>query len=166
MNDKAVSLIRKLKALSERGVGGEKYNAQKALEKFLLKNNLTLDDLETIDIKEHEFKKCSARHRIIFFGIVLSTIPGLKTYRASKSFYWIMCTEAQSTEVKMKFDFYKRVFNQQLETFTVAFCHKNDLTNKVDSVKEMTEKEIEEMRKAINMARGMEAATFHKQLPK
>ncbi len=166
MNEKTIALIRKLQALADRGIGGEKYNAQKALEKFLAKNNLTIEDLERIDIKEYNFKQVPARYRYIFFGIVLSTIAGLKTYKKSKSFYWIECTEAQSVEVKMKYDFYKRAFDRQLQTFTTAFCFKNDLTHKVDSLSQLTEEEIEEIRKAQAMARGMEASTYHKRLTK
>lgn len=164
MNDSAISLLKKLKALSERGVGGEKYNAQQALNKFLAKNNMKLEDLEEIEVKEFSFKKVSARYSKIFFGIVVNVVPDLETYYKSPSYIWIRCTESQKVEINMKYDFYKKAYNRQLKTFLIAFLQKNDLTRKVETMTEMSEKEIEEMRKAQLLARGMEASAFYKRI--
>lgn len=45
-NEKVLKLARKLQALSERGIGGEKVNAENQLEKLMLKHNFCMEDLE------------------------------------------------------------------------------------------------------------------------
>ena len=47
MEEKTKERLKKLQALAERGVGGEKETAQRKLEQLLKANSLTLDDLET-----------------------------------------------------------------------------------------------------------------------
>ena len=48
MDDKTKARIKKLQALAERGVGGEKTTAEKMLQKMLKKNGIkSLEELET-----------------------------------------------------------------------------------------------------------------------
>ena len=44
--EKNIELAKKLKALSDRGVGGEKINAEKLLNDLLKKHGLTIEDVE------------------------------------------------------------------------------------------------------------------------
>ncbi len=45
MNDKYIKLAKKLKALTEQGEGGEKYNAQKKLQSLMKRYDITDDDI-------------------------------------------------------------------------------------------------------------------------
>ena len=45
LSEKVQAKLRKLQALAERGVGGEKETAKRMLEKLLARHGLTLDDL-------------------------------------------------------------------------------------------------------------------------
>ena len=45
INQKVQDKLRKLQALAKRGVGGEKANAQRMLDKLLARHGLTIDDL-------------------------------------------------------------------------------------------------------------------------
>ncbi len=44
---KIITLAKKLHALAERGVGGEKINAEYKLKELCQKHNISLDDLES-----------------------------------------------------------------------------------------------------------------------
>ena len=56
MTDKERELLIKIKALAEHGVGGEKINAQKMLEKLMKKLDITTEDLENNDLQVFHFK--------------------------------------------------------------------------------------------------------------
>jgi hypothetical protein len=43
--NKIIELAKKLKALSTQGFGGEKINAEKMLQKIMVKHNLTIEDV-------------------------------------------------------------------------------------------------------------------------
>ena len=45
-NEKYLELARKLKALADKGIDGEKYNAQKQLDKIMKKYGIRMEDLE------------------------------------------------------------------------------------------------------------------------
>lgn len=53
MDEKTIQRIKKLQALAERGVGGEKTTAEKMLQKMLEKNGISsLDELEEDELRE------------------------------------------------------------------------------------------------------------------
>ena len=53
---KQIELAKKLKVLADRGVGGEKDNAEKMLSDFVKKHNLTIEQIEGEAINEYFFK--------------------------------------------------------------------------------------------------------------
>ena len=46
MNEKYIILAKKLKALADKGIDGERVNAQKMLDTLMRKHNLTITDIE------------------------------------------------------------------------------------------------------------------------
>ena len=56
MDEKKKELIKKLQALAERGVGGEKEGAQRKLEQLMEKYNISEADLSDEQLREHEWK--------------------------------------------------------------------------------------------------------------
>ncbi len=55
MNRALIDRALKIKALAQRGEGGEKRNAEQLLASFLERNGLTLDDLSTEQVSEQPF---------------------------------------------------------------------------------------------------------------
>ena len=53
MEEKTIERIKKLQALAERGVGGEKETAQKMLNRMLEKNGIS--SLEELENEEYEY---------------------------------------------------------------------------------------------------------------
>ncbi len=52
MDEKTIQRIKKLQALAERGVGGEKDTAERMLQKMLERNSIkSLDELQSVVVK-------------------------------------------------------------------------------------------------------------------
>lgn len=68
MNKK--ELLRKLRALAEQGVGGEKLNAQKKLEEMLKKYNISDKELDEETVELYHFKVRGERERLLIAQIM------------------------------------------------------------------------------------------------
>lgn len=75
--EKLLVRARKLKALADRGIGGEKVNAQKKLDEFLLKHGLLLEDVESV--KNHRvFTIQFEDDALVLANIIYSINPATK----------------------------------------------------------------------------------------
>lgn len=147
-----IDKAKKLLALAEKGVDGEKETASRFLEKFLHKNGLTLDDLADSKIEDHQLKiKGRAIHRDLLQQIITSVSRDIKLFstRNSKSIYVIECTKAEFLEIEMKYRIYSRSFDAELERvqneFFVAFVHANGIFNPIKPEPNENEEVKEEM---------------------
>lgn len=105
MDEKTIQRIKKLQALAERGVGGEKTTAQKKLAKLLKDNGInSLDELQKEEY-EYTIFSYNGKHEI-------------KLLRQKIGIY---CTKAQKIEIELEFEFYRNVFYEELSTFMDAF---------------------------------------------
>jgi len=76
---KYIELGRKLKAIAERGIGGEKINAEKMLENLLKKHNLTIDDIEGEKTDNYFFMLKESEHQL-WYKIVKYVNVYIKCY--------------------------------------------------------------------------------------
>ena len=127
MDEKTIQRIKKLQALAERGVGGEKDTAAKMLQKMLEKNGISsLDELES---EKYEYTLFSYRgkHEIKLLKQciykVLRAAGDRTSYRTrgTRQKIGIYCTKAQKIEIELEFEFYRNVFYEELSTFMDAF---------------------------------------------
>lgn len=173
---KHLELARKLKALSEKGVGGEKINAEKMLNDLIKKHNIKLEDLEGEEINNYFFKIETEDYRL-FCQIVgrvnhLIKIFGEFSKRQMKEYgvkgnYAIKCTASEYIEIESMFPIYKRLYQEELKVFFRAFCTANDLlvdSGTQRSTKELTQEEYQEWLRATAMASNVKSETFRKQL--
>lgn len=163
MDDKTKEKLSRLKALAERGVGGERDNAGKLLGKLLKKYNARLDELD--DEREQDFFfKYSGKEQQTLLAQVASFVIDAPEHcfycttssgRRSKTNMCIVCTKAQKLEIEFLFDFYKRLWEKEKKTILTAFCLKHELFPKKTSEKSDGEKispqEIERIKKAMQM---------------
>lgn len=169
-------LARKLNALAVGGVGGEKETAAIMLQRLLRKHNLTIEDIEGIEIKDHFFEMVRDEERL-FLQVVVSSFPGLKIYdtRGNKTArkhlrIIVKCTAAQAVEIHAKFDFYLNAWRADLKTFFSAFVHKNHLGKPLTEAEEnepekpLSSEEKAELWRISNMMNGLDKHHFHKQL--
>lgn len=127
MDEKTVERIKKLQALAERGVGGEKTTAEKMLQRLLEKNGIsTLEELEE-DEAEYFLFSYKGRHEIKLLKQCMYKVLGASekiiSYRTrgTRQKIGIYCTKAQRIEIELEFEFYRNVFYEELSTFMDAF---------------------------------------------
>ena len=127
MDEKTIQRIKKLQALAERGVGGEKTTAQKKLAKLLKDNGInSLDELQKEEY-EYTIFSYNGKHEIKLLRQCMYKVMGSKSDRTAYKPYGrrqkigIYCTKAQKIEIELEFEFYRNVFYEELSTFMDAF---------------------------------------------
>lgn len=127
MEEKTLQRIKKLQALAERGVGGEKDTASKMLVRLLEKNGIS--SLEELETEQYEYTLFSynGKHEIKLLRQCIYKVMGAKSDRTVYKPYGrrqkigIYCTKAQKIEIELEFEFYRNVFYEELSTFMEAF---------------------------------------------
>ena len=173
--DKYINLAKKIYTLSKNGVGGEKSNAEKILNDFLEKHNISIEDLENEELGDYFFNLEKNDYEL-WNQIVSKVNRTIKRYgkfpiKAIKSLgfqgnYFITCTAAEYVEIESMYIHYKKLYKEELSVFFYAFCDANDLlvnANENDS-QELSEKEEEELIRAMKMARSIKKESFRRQL--
>lgn len=174
MEEKTKERLKKLQALAERGVGGEKETAQRKLEQLLKANNITLDELDGEKVSYYLFSY-NGQHKAQLLRQcmykVMGAAAGIKFYRTqgTRQKIGIECTAAQKIEIELEYEFYSRVFDSELATFMSAFIQKQeiypeDAPHKVFSRDELTPEQLAEMLKLQAMAEGIEKKTRAKMI--
>ena len=174
-----MELIKKLKALAERGVEGEAINANKMLQKMLQKHNLTIEEIEG-EKQQDYFFKANGLNATLFHQIVKRVNYNLKLYQIPakkvKQFMlegnqMVTCTVAEFIEIDQMFDVYKKLYKKESELFYTAFYQQTtfllDLQKKTKYLtNDLTPAELEEWMRVQQMATKIKTETIRKQLSK
>lgn len=169
MDTKYIDLAKKLKALAERGEGGEMENAKTMLESIMRKYNITIDDI-TSEEKAIVWFKVNVRLKKLFNQVAYSIMGkgyGSWNRKLKRSLVGIECTRLQEAEIRNKFDFYSRAYKEELDAFLLAFVHANKLfpdDPDVINKRKLTPKEKARLLKALQMSESMSAKHYLNQL--
>jgi len=180
-NSKIFQLAKKLKALADRGVGGEKENATQMLLSLCKKHNIDISLLDGEQKKEHEFWLNDDKFERKFFAQVASSVIGdcnviLYKYKMGKRKpgmrrHAISCTDAEFVEIMAKFDFFFKHYQNEVLIYYKAFVQKNKLYMKRDDNekedngdRELSASDRAELWSIANMMNGMERKIFTKQI--
>lgn len=164
-----MEIISKLKALSDRGIDGEKENATKLLHKLMKKYGITEEDIEQEEVKtvwvtlknKAEVKICSQ----IIYAHFNNT--NLWQRRGHRTKYWVELTPAQEIEFKYMLSVYLKSFYEEQEIFINAFIQKNQIfpiNGPVTDIDDLTAEEREKAIKSSMMAQGIERTRIRKAL--
>lgn len=161
-------LLKKIKALAEQGIGGEKENAQKLLESLMQKYGITDQDLddEKIDCFDFKLPKFYNAEKLAC-QVIFSIVGHTKEKGLSKigKAYWITSTTAEFLEFQAKFEFYSHHFKKDLETYYAAWIQANKIFPvKNDSEKNTERKLAAEDLKMLRLARQLDSHEFRKQI--
>jgi len=172
---KHIELARKLKALADKGTGGEKINAEVMLNALMEKHGITIEEIEGEKIEDYFFN--IEKHRQpLWHQIVKHTNYSIKCYgelpKESIDKYllagnWmISCTASEYIEIEAKCDFYQRLYDEETNIFYGAFLRANDLLvkNPNKEEKEMTLEEYEKWKRVNDMAGNITIGQFRKQI--
>lgn len=175
---KYIELAKKVKALAEKGIDGEKENAEKLLKALMKKHNISTEDLEDEKPEMFYFKIESYSHDLEFkilnqlcgiFGLrMYGKFPAklMREYRLPGN-YGIECSKVIYLEIKAKHEFYCHRMRKRLDEFFYAFCIKNELLvpeTKDDHDKILTPEEKQTMLNALKISKNMESDFFLKQI--
>lgn len=172
MSNKA-ELLKKIKALAERGVDGERESAQTLLARLMEQYGISETEIEEERRETAWFPYSQETERrllnqIIYmvtgaggFGCV-GEYSGRKRKKMGTE-----CTAAERLEIEANYAFFKEAMKKELEIFYSAFANKNNLFPPADKVKPQSIEELSPEEKAYYakvglMAEGMERHTLRK----
>lgn len=169
MTEKTKQLIKKLQALAERGVGGEKETAARKLQQLLDKNGIySLEELEEEKVEYFLFSY-NGKHEIKLLKQCMYKVLGagerIEYYRSrgTRQKIGIYCTMAQKMEIELEFEFYRNVFYEELPSFMSAFIQAQsifpeDAPKSEKTIYECTAEELREMQMAAGIKKRTRAA--------
>ena len=168
-NKKYLEIAWKLKALADKGKDGEKYNAQKQLDRIMKKYNITMEML-LVEEQEIIAFKIPMRLHDLFLRIGMS-VTGIKRFwgksKAKRSFVYAKVTRAEEAEIRAKWNFYSRVWEEEVTLFLYAFTNKNELfpkdVEKIDP-RSMSLEDLAKLRKVLELSRTLTKAHYTPQL--
>lgn len=168
--------LRKLKALADRGEGGERDVAEQLLNELATKYNISLDF-----INEESIQQFTVRVNRSWQRKLLGQLLGLmrvREYGSAKAdklrlFFdrfdhrnvYTEATQAQWLEIMAQYEVLKHDYQAQLNDFYLAFLMKNDLLIMADDGDDKpSREELEKHRRAAILSLGVTRSKLNKQL--
>lgn len=169
MDDKKKQLLNKLKALAERGVGGEKETAQRKLKELMKKYGVEEVDLsdekvEEVDLSDEKKENFKFKYKNKFEKQLILQIANktfgdewfnrIYTYSSGigkRSIILIECTKFEETQIRIEYEFYKELWKEEVEFLFKVFIQKHNIFDPNGSSKDDTtehkysEKELRRM---------------------
>ena len=168
--DKA-ALLKKIRALAERGVGGEADNAEEILRRLMEKYGVSEDELDEEESRRHDFEYHGKEQEKLLRQVVYKVTGGYAynlVYRASgrkvKTRLGADCTAAEKVEIEFLFDFYTRLWERERDAFLSAFIQKHRIFTIRDDI-EPQEVSREELLKMQALMLGMSDESPVRALP-
>lgn len=168
--------LQKLQELAERGYRGEAENARRAIERICEQYGVKLEDVLDIETKHlYTFEIGRSKDMMSLFVRCLSTIcdiSGMTYSKPSRSSIRVELTALQYADVQSLFNWHKANYERELaefrRTFMSAYILKHDLYTDKDRKggddRELTQEDIERIRRVWKMREAMSDNTYHKQL--
>ena len=173
--DRLLEKLEKVKALADRGVGGEKESAERTLSALMARYNITEADLEDSKTTTHWIRYKTPWERKLLHQLACMYLGaghsfgcvGTYTGRSRKK-VGIDCTPAQYIEIEADFAFYSAAMEEEMALFYRAFLNKNKLYPPPELAGDLDDTDIEvdlerEMKIAAMMG-GLDHHTRHKAL--
>lgn len=131
IDQKIQDKLRKLQALAERGVGGEKANAQRMLEKLLARHGLTLDHLADERRDMHWFAAPTTFERRLACQILAKVCntdepPAYRNRKRPKQI-GVEVTPAEAIEFELHYDALRKALEEHFQEAFSAFVQANRL---------------------------------------
>ncbi len=124
--------IKKIKALAEKGIGGEKETAIKMYHSLMKKYNLSETEIAEEIITEHWFKYDGTKVKETLLLDIFYTVTGDNNYityidRRKRFDLGIKCTQAEAMQIEFLFNYYSEKLDEELKAFMLAFRWANNL---------------------------------------
>lgn len=131
-HDKIKAKLAKIKALAERGVGGEKETAMHMYEELKARYEIEDEEITLDEVTLHWFSYKNDLEEDLLTQIFFMVTGSASYHRYTGSYSrrkkrGCDCTEVEAAEITLYFNFYKEELKRELEAFLVAFRCGNDL---------------------------------------
>jgi hypothetical protein len=131
-HDKIKEKLAKIKALAERGVGGEKETAMRMYEELKARYEIEDEEITLDEVTVHWFSYKNDLEEDLLTQIFYM-VTGSTSYRRYTGSYsrrkkrGCDCTEVEAAEITLYFNFYKEELKREMEAFMAGFKFKNNL---------------------------------------
>lgn len=121
VQDSIMEKLRKIKALADKGVGGEVIAAQEALNRLLKEHGLTLEDISDEQRKDYEFKYSNEREMALMMQILVhlfgskSHVYKTGVFNKKAKIVFLEMTRLEYIDMKNMWDYYRREWKKYLE---------------------------------------------------
>lgn len=130
--EKIAEKLKKIKALAERGVGGEKETAMRMYEDLKARYEIEDEEIMLDAVTLHWFSYADSLEEDLLTQIFYK-VTGSASYHHYTGKYsrrkkrGCDCTEIEAAEITLLFNFYKEELKRELKAFMIAFKNGNDL---------------------------------------
>ena len=132
--EKALEKLAKIKALAERGVGGEKETAKRMYEELCRKYEISEDEEEAAlaQLEKRWFSYSTELEEELLLQIFYKVTGSVESYMYTGKYSrrkkrGCICTKLEAAEIELLFGFYREEMKRELEVFMIAFKQKNNL---------------------------------------
>lgn len=164
--------LERVRALAERGVDGERENAERTLAALMARYGITEEELEDDRVETHWIAYRTEHERKLLHQLAYMYLGrghtfgcvGRYTNRKRKK-VGVECTAAVYIEIEADYEFYRQALAEEMDIFYSAFVQKNNLYPTPELAGD-DEEEIDLVRaaKVAAMAAGIDHRTRHKAL--
>lgn len=168
--ERVLEKLGKIKALAEKGIGGEKETAMRMYAELCRKYDISDDEAQIEKVEERWFSyRTDTEERLlrqVFYKVTGSTdcYVYVGPYKRRKK-RGVMCTRLEALEIELLFNFYREQLKAELEVFMGAFMSANSIypdesarCYKEREESELTDKEKEKMFRMALMAGQINAS--------
>lgn len=162
-------LIEKLKRLCQSDNPHEAESAREKLMAIIKKYNIDESILEEDRMERREFIYHNEIERRLLVQILYAVVGSRDVmyypHRRGKQIKYVMeCTYAESVEINVRYEFYKELIYDDLETFIWAFIHKHRIfpvnEENTSSLNELSEEEIQRLIRMQEMMKGLNSKDY------
>lgn len=159
--------LKKLLALAQRGVDGERENATSILEALLKKHGISIFDLSDEERHLHWFiPKKSDYGRKLFIQTLFSVV-GISTLwsnKLKKTHIGCKVTQAEKVEVELRYNAYLKALTTELDLRYAAFVQVNDIFHPDAPSADRADVDLQYLERLSKAMTGIETVTIRKEL--
>lgn len=162
-----IDLAKKLKALAERGIDGEKVNAERMLQNLMRKHSISLEEIEG-EARDYVSFTVKPEQGKLFAQVASMVVPTASLYgkKGSRNKVFAELTKCEYIELKATFDFFWKAWQRESGLFYTAFIHRNHIFRNEETTEEADENSPtqEEVEKIVAMMASINKYTRRKEL--
>ena len=131
-SEKNIELLKKLKALAERGIEGEQAAAKKILDRLMAKYGIAEEDLSDDKLEDHDFRFHTPQEHKLLTQVMYKVAKDRERYhyargKGCQTTEGITCTKAEALQIQIEYEFYLKLWQEDLELFLEAFIQKHEI---------------------------------------